>query len=94
MEDRDMDEGRYTINIGFTWDDAATRTCLKVEEAMAPACSEVRILAWKCNPNTGKGYATIGFDCVFGKADKINSLLGGLFPQGDLMYTGFNCPDF
>ncbi|KAF2773007.1 hypothetical protein EJ03DRAFT_371463 [Teratosphaeria nubilosa] len=94
MEDRDIDEGRYTINLGFTWDDAATRTCLKVEQAMASACSEVRILAWQCKPNTGKGYATISFDCVFGKGNKINQLLDGLFAQGDLMYTGFDCLNY
>ncbi|KAH9812633.1 hypothetical protein Tdes44962_MAKER05760 [Teratosphaeria destructans] len=81
----------YTINIGYTFDDAASRTCTKLHNALylflGPGWAGLK--KFKCNGDTGKGYSRVTFTCESGHGGGLNAIFEQTFP---MLTTGVNCP--
>ncbi|KAF2772362.1 hypothetical protein EJ03DRAFT_324785 [Teratosphaeria nubilosa] len=90
--DNDGADASYTTNIGMTWDDSATEECTILSDAIADICSSAFEYSFTCIGDTGNGYAQLKYKCPKGNGGTLNAMFDEIFPNGDLLQTGFNCP--
>ncbi|KAF2772181.1 hypothetical protein EJ03DRAFT_348985 [Teratosphaeria nubilosa] len=79
----------YTVNIGYTFNNADSLTCTKLYNALylylGPGWAGLK--KWKCKGDTGKGYSQLKFTCESGHDGGLNAIFEQTFP---MLKTGFN----